>query len=141
MTDSKVFIDTSPFIYILEDNVMYSDIFRNIISKYYTNNIPLYTSLLTFSEYCVVPYRKNDSKKIDDFEEFIADADIIVVRLTKQIAKYAAWLRSKYQGIKALDALQLASAIQNDCNIFLTNDKQLRQVQEIQVITADKIIN
>lgn len=59
--------------------------------------------------------------------------------LTKEVAEYASFIRSKYQGIKAMDALQLASAIQNNCDVFLTNDKQLKQVQEISVLLVDEL--
>lgn len=38
-----------------------------------------------------------------------------------------------------MDALQLASAIQNNCDVFLTNDKQLKQVQEISVLLVDEL--
>ena len=62
---------------------------------------------------------------------FLTDADIFIVPLTKEIANFAAQLRAKYFGLKSMDALQLASAIQNKCDIFLTNDKQLKQVTEI----------
>lgn len=101
--------------------------------------IPLCTSLLTFTEYCVVPFRLNEIRKISDFEAFIADANIDVVPLAKHIAKYASQLRAKYSGIKAMDALQLASAIQNHCDVFLTNGKQLRQVEEIKVFLVEEL--
>ena len=139
MTGSKVFIDTAPFIYALEDNAQYSAVVRKVFSEYYTKETPLCTSLLTFTEYCVIPYRQNDIRKITDFESFISDAGIFLVPFSVKIAKYAAQIRAKYIGIKAMDALQLAFAIQNGCDIFLTNDKQLRQVGEINVLLVDEL--
>ena len=139
MIGSKIFIDTAPFIYILEDNARYSSRVRNLVSGYYVANIPLITSPLTFTEYCVVPYRQNALQKIKAFEAFISDADISISLLTKEIAKCAAQIRAKYSGIKAMDALQLASAISSGCDVFLTNDKQLRQIKEIQVLLADDL--
>ena len=56
--------------------------------------------------------------------------DISVRSIDSDTAFLAAQLRAKYQGIKAMDSLQLASAIQNHCDVFLSNDKQLRQVEE-----------
>ena len=55
------------------------------------------------------------------------------------MAETAAQIRAKYSGIKAMDALQLASAITSGCDVFLTNDKQLRQVNEIQVLLVDDL--
>ncbi len=139
MIGSKVFIDTAPFIYALEDNAQYSVLVRKTFSDYYNKETALCTSLLTFTEYCVVPYRQNNVQKISDFESFISDANIFVIPFTVQIAKYAAQIRAKYAGIKAMDALQLAFAIQNGCDAFLTNDKQLRQVSEIRIILVDEL--
>ena len=139
MIGSKVFIDTAPFIYALEDNAQYSVSVRKAFSDYYNKETALCTSLLTFTEYCVVPYRQNDIRKIIDFENFISDANIFVIPFTVQIAKYAAQIRAKYAGIKAMDALQLAFAVQNGCDAFLTNDKQLQQVSEIRIILVDEL--
>lgn len=139
MIGSKIFIDTAPFIYMLEDNAQYSLRVRNVVSRYFAANVPLITSPLTFAEYCVVPYRQNALQKIMDFEAFISDAHITISSLTTEVAKCAAQIRAKYSGIKAMDALQLASAINSCCDVFLTNDKQLRQVEEISVLLVDDL--
>ena len=110
-----------------------------MVSRYFASNVPLVTSPLTFAEYCVVPYRQNALRKIEDFEAFIFDAKITISSLTTDVAKRAAQIRAKYSGIKAMDALQLASAIISGCDVFLTNDKQLRQVDEIQVLLVDDL--
>lgn len=44
-----------------------------------------------------------------------------------------------YKGFKAMDALQLAIACLEKCDLFLTNDKQLRQFEEIKCITVDEL--
>ena len=136
---SRVFIDTAPFIYMLEDNERYSAKVRTLVNEYYERNTSLFTSPLTYTEYCVVPYRSGDLQKIADFEAFVSDADISLIPLTTQIAKYAAHIRSQYTGLKSMDALQLSSAIVSDCDVFLTNDKQLRQVEKIQVLLVDDL--
>ena len=74
-----------------------------------------------------------------DFEAFILDAHITISSLTTDVAKFAAQIRAKYSGIKSMDALQLASAIFSGCDVFLTNDKQLRQVEEIPVLLVDDL--
>ena len=124
---------------LLEDNAQYSSRVRDLVSRYFASNVPLVTSPLTFAEYCVVPYRQNELRKIKDFEAFICDAKITISSLTIDVAKRAAQIRAKYSGIKAMDALQLASAIISGCDVFLTNDKQLRQVDEIQVLLVDDL--
>lgn len=43
--------------------------------------------------------------------------------------------------IKALDALQIACAISSGCDTFLTRDKQLKQLKQIQVLPMQDIQN
>lgn len=38
-----------------------------------------------------------------------------------------------------MDALQLAVACWKGCDLFLTNDKQLRQLKEVKCITVDEL--
>lgn len=40
---------------------------------------------------------------------------------------------------KSMDALQLAVANVTECDLFLTNDKQLRQYKKIKCITVDEL--
>ena len=45
----------------------------------------------------------------------------------------------KYQGLKGMDAIHLATAIYFKCDIFLTNDSQLHQVSEANVVLVDNL--
>lgn len=67
---------------------------------------------------------------IDDMEIDLADVNVV-------IAGKAAQIRAIHKDFKAMDALQLAAACLTGCDLFLTNDKQLRQFMEIKCITAE----
>ena len=56
------------------------------------------------------------------------------------IAEKAAVLRSRY-GIKTPDAIQLAIAIENDATLFITNDKRLKNVSEIEVLVLQEYLS
>ena len=47
-------------------------------------------------------------------------------------------IRAEYGYFKAMDALQLASACIHGCDLFLTNDKQLKQFKEIPCVTVEE---
>ena len=136
---SRIFIDTAPFIYLLEDNPIYSERLRKYVSECFYAGTQFCTSFLTIAEYCVIPYRLNCPQKIVDFERFITDAKIELIDLTKEITKTSAQIRAKYSSIKTMDALQIASACQENCSLFLTNDKQLRQVTEINCLLVEDL--
>ena len=140
MTECKrVFLDTSPFIYLLDGATPYTKIMEYIINRLLEENISLYTSTATIAEYLVVPYKENNLLQVKDFFSFIEKAQINVVDINTEIAKQAAVFRSNYVGFKGMDALQLSAAYCNNVDIFLTNDKQLRQCKELRCVMADEM--
>ena len=72
-------------------------------------------------------------------ERLIDVLEIEVVHIDEEIAKKAAKIRAQYKAFKAMDALQLATACKKNCDVFLTNDYQLRQFKEIKCITVDEL--
>jgi len=140
MTEYKrIYIDTSPYIYYLEKNPLYKDKVKAFFIDNYNSGNEFVTSAVTLEEFAIVPYREKNQKLLDDFDMFVEDTGTEILDITKPIAKKAAEIRAYYSKFKAMDALQLAAAIISDCNVFLTNDKQLRQFKEMQVLTIDDI--
>lgn len=134
-----IFIDTAPFIYYLEKNPAYFDRAKSVFAECLDNEIEMVTSTITIEEYCVYPYMKKNQKLINNFEEFLSDVGVEVVDIGKNIAKRASKIRAEYDKFKSMDALQIATAVVMGCDLFLTNDKQLRQFREIRCITLDDI--
>ena len=97
------------------------------------------TSVITVEEYKVFPYRTGKHEYIASFERLLDALDIDVVSINKVIAEKAALIRAEYKAFKAMDALQLATARITACDLFLTNDKQLRQFEEIKCITVEEL--
>lgn len=73
------------------------------------------------------------------FTKLVKTMDMEIVEINQEIAKKAAQIRAEYKGFKAMDALQLAVATLSNCDLFITNDKQLRQFQEIKCKTVDEL--
>ena len=65
--------------------------------------------------------------------------EIEVRNIDKIIAKKAAQIRAKYRFFKTMDALQLATACLSGCDLFLTNDRQLKQFTEIECILVAEL--
>ena len=60
------------------------------------------------------------------------------ISINQQVGEEAARLRAQYN-LRLPDALQIAGAIVNGCNAFLTNDLQLKRVIEIEVLVIDEL--
>ena len=65
--------------------------------------------------------------------------NIEVVDIDSRIVEQGAKIREKYKHFKAMDALQIAAAIISGCDMFFTNDKQLRQERELPCMTMDDL--
>ena len=134
----KIFLDTAPIIYFLDKNSVFktnSDkIFEDVLIKGYN----LFTSSVTCTEYLVHPYRTNDEESIKIFWNFVYEFKLSIRRIDNAVAVEAAKIRAEYRHIKTADALQLAAAICGGCDLFLTNDKQLKQFDKIKCVTVEE---
>ena len=139
MTDfNKVFLDTAPLIYFLDNDIQFCGKMREILECVLNSGKKLITSSVTCEEYLVYPYRTANQEKADVFFEFTDDCHIDIIPITIEIAKKAAAIRAQFPHFKGMDALQLAAAATAGCDIFLTNDKQLRQFSEIKCIIVEE---
>ena len=138
----KIFIDTAPFIYLIEkneENPQYFDKVTKFLDICCNNEVDFVSSVITVEEYFVFPYKIQSQEYIDLFENLIETLEVEVVAIDDKIAKRAAQIRAEYKSFKAMDALQLAVALLSGCDLFLTNDKQLKKFMEIKCITVDEL--
>ena len=140
MTDFKrVFIDTAPIIYFLENSSIYMESMKKFFTRCMKEHIQIVTSTLTIEEYLVSPYSKGKLEYVDNFKRFIEYMNIEVVDIDSSIAEQGAKIRGQYKNFKAMDALQIATSIVKKCDMFFTNDKQLRQAKELPCMTMEDI--
>ena len=92
----KVFLDTTPIIYFLDDNPNYSDKVEIILSYFIKHKIQIITSVITCSEYLILPYRTNNIEKEIAFFEFLNDCKIPICQIDLNTAKRASTIRAKY---------------------------------------------
>lgn len=102
-------------------------------------NCDLITSAITVTEYLTYPYQKDNFQLINAFYAFLNGMDIDIKCIDKKIADKAAKIRAEYKYFKTMDALQLSTACLTGCDLFLTNDRQLKQFGEIKCITVDEL--
>ena len=128
----RIFLDTNPIIYLLNDVYPYKQKVRDFLVKH--KNAEFYTSTITDVEFLVQPYREKDFATVQAYVRFIDSLHILKCFITDQIADRAAQIRAEYSRIKLGDSLQLASGIDCGCTHFLTNDAQLRQVSAANIV-------
>ena len=67
---NKVFLDTTPLIYFLDNDVNFGNKAKSIFEEILLNGKSIISSVITCEEYLVYPYRTNNQEKIDVFYEF-----------------------------------------------------------------------
>lgn len=134
----KVFIDTAPFVYFFEGDSDLSIKSRDLFLKLINGDYEIYTSYISEVEMKVLPQRNKQTKKIIIMDSFIEEFGINKLGIGIREYKTALEIRANYTHIKLIDAFQLSIAINNRCDYFITNDKELKKYDQINVILVDE---
>ena len=134
---NKVFLDTAPLIYFLDDDINFGKKTKSILEEILSAGKSLASSVITCEEYLTYPYRLGNQEKVDVFFEFSDVCGIDLVPISLEIAKLAAKIKAEYSDFKTMDSLQLAVAVQTGCDLFLTNDKQLKRFKGLRCVTVE----
>jgi len=60
--------------------------------------------------------------------------------ISVNIAEQAGRLRGKYSDLKTIDAIQISTALEMGVDMFLTNDKRLKKINEIKVLIINDFV-
>ena len=129
----RLFLDTAPVIYLVEQNPQFFDGVRAIFEAVDRAQIRVVASPVTLAECLVGAYRANQLQVATNFTQYLTQGETDFVQTTVAIADRAAQLRAQC-GFGMTDALQIATAIDAQCDAFLTNDAQLQRVPSIRVL-------
>ena len=134
-----LFVDTAPLIYYIEGESNHNEKLIELFKANDKGEIHLQTSTLTLLEVLVQPIRLKKFKLADQYEEIsMSSPNIDIFDVDINISRQAAELRANYN-LKTPDSIQLASGIQKNADIFFTNDKNLKRVDKIEVLTHGEI--
>ena len=129
----RVFIDSAPIIYLLDNNEQFVNTVKRKIINVMKNGGRIVISPVTVMEYLAIPYREQRYDRIAAFHSFIDEVNIDICVIDVKTAEKSAQIRAEYNMFKGLDSLQLACAVMNGCDSFLTNDKKLKQYKGINI--------
>ncbi len=133
-----VALDTSLFIYYIEEHPEYMVHILPLFEAIAGGAIKAATSALTLLETLVVPLRKGDRVLTDQYEAILTNsANLVLVQPSVPILRRAAELRAA-TAIRTPDAIHLATAIEVNCRAFVTNDHRIRPVDSIEIIQLSK---
>lgn len=136
----KVYLDTSVFIYFIENHPRYYDLCDAVFKSLEDGRIEAATSTLTMLEVLVQPYRlKRDDLVLKFYALLTTYPHLTWIPMTLDISDRAAQLRAEYN-LKTPDAIQLASAISSGAAVVICNDRGFRKITEIECLMIDDCI-
>lgn len=130
---SKVFVDTAPFIYVLESHPQFADAFAGLFEAAAQGRLSLVLSTLTLAEVLTGPHRAGQTALAKRYEKALCQYE--VVPASAAIAALAAQLRAQHR-LRLTDALQLATALEVCASAFVTHDRDLSGVTALPVLTG-----
>lgn len=125
----RIYLDSAPLIYLVENVVPYASTLAVRLAAPDVNQV---CSELSRLECRVKPIRDRETTLLTAFDSYFAGIMSEVLPLTRPVIDLATELRARYK-FKTPDALHLAAAIHNGCDLFLTNDYRLEKCTEITV--------
>jgi predicted nucleic acid-binding protein len=138
---NRLFMDTAPVIYLAEQHSRYARLLGEIFARVDQGGLVAVTSPITLAERLVHPYRRGLTHLRDQFFDLVVNGPHTeFVPLDAAIADRAASLRAEHN-LTLADALQLGTAMQSNCEGFLTNDLALERVAGIKVIVLERLID
>lgn len=135
-------LDTSVFIYFLENNPKYGPLARITINGIENGKWEGVTSTITLMEITVRPWQIGQESIAREYEAILVHfPNLSVVDVDRDVARTAAQLRAKYN-VAPPDALQVAASLNYGAKAFLTNDRRLSRLQDlIDVLVMDDFVD
>jgi predicted nucleic acid-binding protein len=136
---TRLAIDTPPFIYFVESHPQYLALVAAVFRQIDLGELEAITSVVALGEALVQPLRDGNLELRRRFRDRLLDSPgLRTVDIDSTVAERAAGLRARY-GVRLPDALQLAIALEQGCEAFLTNDRRLARVAEPRVLVLDDL--
>jgi len=133
-------LDTSVFIYHLEDHPRYSPLTEVIFNGLENGIHKGVTSYLTLMEILAKPKAEGRSQVALDYEYYLTTfPNLTFYEMGLDVSRKASDVRFADR-IKTPDAIQIATAILHGATAFLTNDKIFKRVKGIEILILDKLL-
>jgi predicted nucleic acid-binding protein len=130
----RIGLDTSVFIYHIEERSHFAGPAGVAMDQLANGAFVGVTSVLTLIEIAVKPLQLGRSDVAEEYEVLLANyPNLVVAPIDRPTARRAAELRAHHR-LRPADSLQLATCLEERATAFLTNDRDLRRVSEIEVL-------
>ncbi|MGL5113769.1 MAG: type II toxin-antitoxin system VapC family toxin [Beijerinckiaceae bacterium] len=133
-TGAAVYLDANVFIYWVEGAEPMFGAARKAFDLIIAASAKMMTSDLAVAECLYQPCRNNNAALVASFEEFLlSNEQVELLPLNGQVALNAARNGGAW-GLKLLDAIHYATALEHGCAVFVTADRRFRSSPDMKVM-------
>jgi predicted nucleic acid-binding protein len=136
----RVGLDTPVFIYHIEGTARFAEPAGVALDELAGGAFAGVTSVLTLLEIAVKPLQLGRPDVAEEYEVLLANyPNLAVTAIDRPTAHRAAELRATHR-LRPADALQLAACLEQGATAFLTNDRELQRISELQVLILEDFL-
>ena len=126
----RLFMDSAPIIYFLEDHPELGPRFAGIFERAETGQYELVISTVSLAEVLTGPLRLGNERLAHEYRDALtAPPTWLIADLTPEIAHRAARIRGRSR-LRLPDSVQLATAFETSCTALVTYDRDFRVLDD-----------
>ena len=131
----RLYLDTNLYIYLLEGIEPYRQRMADLTAEIDRQDITVIASELIFTELLPRPLRDGRRHLVERYLDLLQRTPrITLVPVDRRVILCAVHLRADF-GLRSMDALHVATALEHACETFLTNDQRITAGNRIRVLT------
>ncbi|HEY9057545.1 MAG TPA: type II toxin-antitoxin system VapC family toxin [Aurantimonas sp.] len=131
MRHPSVYLDTNIVIRLIEYR---DEEVQAFLRSIHTRDGMVVSSELTPAEALVLPIKERDHELVAHYEDFLStEVGIVIVPVSRTVLRRCAELRAEFGG-RTPDAIHVASAIEPECQYFLTADRRIRAPTTLEML-------
>ena len=135
-----IYLDTNCFIYSVERIDPYRTVLDTLWQAVSDGQLLVITSELTLLEVLVKPLKMEDVTTATIFRIILRHSpDVRMFPISQAVLEESARLRATL-GLKTPDDLHAATAVLDNCTLFLTNDPAFRRVPGLNVVVLSEVV-
>lgn len=135
---SRIALDSNVLIYLLEGVGPQADTAATIVDAVEGRRLEGVFASLGLIEVLVGAARSGDAARFEQTAAELRASGLRIVDLTATIAEDAAWIRGA-SGLPLEDAVHLATARSRSADAFVTNDRRIRSLPNLEVAYLDDL--
>ena len=126
LAGQRVYFDTNVIIYLVEGFAPIRPVLDDIHQLLSQGACQAVSSEFTLCEVLITPFRQQSAEGVEIYRSFLEDSGVFELAETTRAVHIRAAIAVAHSGMKTPDAIHVATAQEQGCSVFLTNDQRIR---------------